>query len=684
MWATRIPIVAASLVWGVFSQPPQLREVYRTAFQTETISWLRLGVTFASLGVLSATLFFSALTHLTLWRSSSARTHSLLDARFGLLPHVIAAAPWFGVARGLHDAWRLSTGHAQEVSEVMTGRLETAGAWLLVVGVSVGLVGFRRRPPPISAAMALRRLLLGGACGLAVVLALFASPIRAPQSIGPIALVALCVSLVLGVATVMSVARARTGVPFLPLCLLAGAALAGLNVGSGHGVRILHGDAKENAERRVERVRQKAHVFSSDDIITGWLKNRRDLDAYLAKGRKYPVYVVAAQGGGIYAAYHAASFLAAMQDRCPMFADHVFAISSVSGGSVGAAVFAGLVSASPAANQWATRCEAMENGGALHGAAARVLKADLLSPLLASLFTTDLIQAFLPFDGPWPDRAARLEGALEAAWDAESPAAAGVMARDLFEMWDVAGPVPALMFNATSVDGGEQVVLSSAPVSFRGPHRDVGQFLERDASLRLSTAAFVSARFPWVTPAAVLPVRGKEGANQGVRLVDGGYFDNSGIEVALSIIRELRERPEYAELAGKIDVKLIVLSGRTAPAAGRASFAEALSPIRTVLAVRDRRTAIAQSAAASETCRMLINFEVYEFTSYRSCLDFENYDLPLGWLLSDESARTIDLLTALVGPCWPPRLYEEDVSRLERARMANVCTIMSIMRDLEH
>ena len=44
-------------------------------------------------------------------------------------------------------------------------------------------------------------------------------------------------------------------------------------------------------------------------------------------------------GGGIYAASTAGAFLATMQDHCPAFARHVFAISAVSGGSVGASLF---------------------------------------------------------------------------------------------------------------------------------------------------------------------------------------------------------------------------------------------------------------------------------------------------------------------------------------------------------
>ena len=55
--------------------------------------------------------------------------------------------------------------------------------------------------------------------------------------------------------------------------------------------------------------------------------------------KPYPVFVVAVSGGGIYAASSAATFLAELQDECSRFGQHVFVISGVSGGAVGATLF---------------------------------------------------------------------------------------------------------------------------------------------------------------------------------------------------------------------------------------------------------------------------------------------------------------------------------------------------------
>jgi hypothetical protein len=93
--------------------------------------------------------------------------------------------------------------------------------------------------------------------------------------------------------------------------------------------------------------RRKA-ILPLEPAFRRWLEHRRPaIEAYRAKDKTYPVFIVAAQGGGISAGYHAALSLARLYDECPEFARHVFAISAVSGGSLGSAVFAELLSSVP-------------------------------------------------------------------------------------------------------------------------------------------------------------------------------------------------------------------------------------------------------------------------------------------------------------------------------------------------
>src|SRR5205823_52027 len=72
-----------------------------------------------------------------------------------------------------------------------------------------------------------------------------------------------------------------------------------------------------------------------------WLAARRG--EIMSSKEPYPVYLVAAAGGGIRAAYWTAGLLAFRQDNEPTFAHHAFALSGVSGGSLGSVVFAGLL-----------------------------------------------------------------------------------------------------------------------------------------------------------------------------------------------------------------------------------------------------------------------------------------------------------------------------------------------------
>src|SRR5262249_53572571 len=86
-----------------------------------------------------------------------------------------------------------------------------------------------------------------------------------------------------------------------------------------------------------EATLRAADQRNAADEFKNWLEKRPDKENY--RDSAYPVYVVSAQGGGMYAAYQTAIFLARLQDLCPSFRHHLFAISSVSGGSVGSATF---------------------------------------------------------------------------------------------------------------------------------------------------------------------------------------------------------------------------------------------------------------------------------------------------------------------------------------------------------
>ncbi len=196
--------------------------------------------------------------------------------------------------------------------------------------------------------------------------------------------------------------------------------------------------------------------------FTEWWDSRNDKDAY--KGRDYPVFIITAEGGGITTAYLTATVLTAIQDRAPAFAQHVFAISGVSGGSIGTAVYAGL--AKRCTNNWKmdqlpSHGNRVDVGdiGSLQKSADLMLTDDYLSPLLAGLLYPEMAQKILPFPIYSWDRARALEDRLETSWDDHAncgptaPVAATAMSEPFYDFFQnfPANSTPAIFFNGTNV-----------------------------------------------------------------------------------------------------------------------------------------------------------------------------------------------------------------------------------------
>ena len=186
----------------------------------------------------------------------------------------------------------------------------------------------------------------------------------------------------------VSLLTARTGIPVLLILILASAvfSLAGLN--DNHRLRELTLVPRASKGPR-----------SIGDGFQSWLAARKDLDRYDA----YPVYIVAAEGGGIYAAYRTATFLTSLQDQCPRFAHHLFAISAVSGGSLGASVYGALtkqIRGDEKRFEPRSGCAAATGSPKqllLSDVAEDILSEDYLSPVLAFFLFPDLVQKFLFF-----------------------------------------------------------------------------------------------------------------------------------------------------------------------------------------------------------------------------------------------------------------------------------------------
>jgi len=540
------------------------------------------------------------------------------------------------------------------------------------------------------------------------------APLKIPRVLGPFGLLAVFGVLVTAICTQVSLLTVRQKLPWIPVLLGLSLLFALADLNDNHEIRHLSDPPKHSGRD------------SASAEFTRWYGLRDDVKDF-PRGdvkempKEYPIYIVAARGGGIYAAYQTAVFLSRMQDLCPRFQDHLFAISSVSGGSIGSAVFASALAnvASPA--EKATGCPKierflqrdpmalssnLENPGPVERHVREMLssKSDFLSPLLAYALFCDLVQRFLFFPLDFLDRARPLEYALEDAARRNS-STAGPIESEYMAHWDAGGSQPALIMNATDAASDRRIVFS--PFTFgaetRGNEVDSLSFFQNlvprgaasnaaPVNIRLSTAAFVSARFPWVSPAATVSAAANDPSPPAkTRMVDGGYFDNSGVDTAMDLVESLRgtidqiNEANAAQGLPRVALKLIALGGGTYATRSSFGLGEMLEPIRALLSTRESRGYIAMNRAAREMPAVKFDFDIsqkqetVELKSFRAAtLATPYYSLPLGWTMSDKTREIIERQSGRFWDCQAGR----DFTQTDPSGSTADCVMVSVAAEL--
>jgi hypothetical protein len=397
----------------------------------------------------------------------------------------------------------------------------------------------------------------------------------------------------------------------------------------------------------------------------------------------HPIFIIAAEGGGIRAAYWTANLLAAFQDTNPKFADHVYALSGISGGSLGTALFANLLKDQqnldcPDLN---TDWKIKENRKCTHA----ILSEDFLTPTVASMLYPDLIQRlnFLSFMFKFPDRAYALETSFEKSWKMYMNNDS--FSRSFLELWEVSqnsgkklkNRLPSLFLNSTWVEGGKRVIASNVQILKEHFPDAEDLFSILCAEIPLSTAVHNSARFSYVSPAGTMeePMLGdipcrqhlenipddsgikvarkeikglamSKGVSREVwgHVVDGGYFENSGNTTAYDILSTIEDAfsddelvcgPEdHPELQFKcLPVVITLINDPKLAVASKPDpdrwLTETLSPLKTLFQTRDGR-----GSYARDSTRKYVEGRLGGL-SLKFLLHDEEGALPLSWVLSE-------------------------------------------------
>lgn len=268
-----------------------------------------------------------------------------------------------------------------------------------------------------------------------------------------------------------------------------------------------------------------------------------------------PLIMVATAGGASRAGFWTSLVLGELAARERHFAERLFLISGVSGGSLGATVFRSLVEED--------RLAVGGRGSPFLLDAPRqstnFLESDFLSPALGVGMYVDLPMSAVSFLGRPLDRATALEMAWEQAWrDSAEPGKPRTFDwSDGFVKTFRAGDRtwPLLALNGTSVAKGKRIITSNAEfqVSDRTGNLDVARtvsqpdiryetfrFLNED--IPISTAVTMSARFPVISPTGGMRRRGNGQETLVARVTDGGLFENFGAVTADEVVRYLGSR----------------------------------------------------------------------------------------------------------------------------------------------
>jgi hypothetical protein len=312
--------------------------------------------------------------------------------------------------------------------------------------------------------------------------------------------------------------------------------------------------------------------------------------------------LIAGAGGASRAGFYTATVVGALIDlgldknKGAPYGDirsRIFAVSTVSGSSVGAAVVrAALLDAAARNDPNTPPCKSAGTGSWFGRALATadrtfdptknwrdcfqaILVGDFLSPVFVALAYRDNFPFINPLTNrpAWSDRAVLLEQAFERRYhrftvdggnsvscpDQPPKTGSDGLCRPFGYHPDpkAAGAwVPIFFINGTSVFTGRRIVVGDVattdnykpdatlmPLAYdlndvRKRKTQDKPPVERGTDIRLSTAATMSARFPIISPQGLLRTLYGDVTDQ---IVDGGYFENDGLATSMDVAVALRQ-----------------------------------------------------------------------------------------------------------------------------------------------
>ena len=279
---------------------------------------------------------------------------------------------------------------------------------------------------------------------------------------------------------------------------------------------------------------QSTRLLPDEGVLEVWRKRHKTPPVLV---------VVAADGGGVRSALWTATVLTRLEQEWPTFARHVRLFTGASGGMLGATLWTATLVDSEDAKppHHATGGKTLTPNEFLN-----IAEKGGLSAVAAGLVYRDILPP--PFRRG-PDRGRE----LEMVWEkncAELAAPLSALAEGEKDGWR-----PSLVLAPMLVEDGRRLLITNLDLahllahegpfaSCRRPYSLGGvQLFEKlpgaYEKLRTSTAVRLQANFPWALPSTELPPLDPSGPR--FRVVDAGYYDDSGVDLACLWIFQHRD-----------------------------------------------------------------------------------------------------------------------------------------------
>ena len=222
---------------------------------------------------------------------------------------LIALAPVLGVLFGLNNIrlnlGLIAAGDVASLKPDVVWYMVAGGALLLVSGVVLAIItfGWFDRIGSISHGMfSCWGVAIGIALILFITMAIVIWPTALPWMVGTQALVYLFLAALTFLLACFSHVYQRTGWPLTVVVIAAMFLFSSMGWNDNHEIQYKVSEGKPRE-------------FGAS--VIDWLMSRGDRKWYAERKLPYPVYIVATEGGGMYAGYHAAAWLGRLQRLVP-------------------------------------------------------------------------------------------------------------------------------------------------------------------------------------------------------------------------------------------------------------------------------------------------------------------------------------------------------------------------------